>query len=64
MTMEVIDIEIAANGEISYVVKGVKGKGCRELTKDIDSIAGKVLETGNTCEYNERPIQDRAVVKE
>ena len=62
--METIDIEISASGEIAYTVKGVKGKGCRDLTKEIDAIAGRVLDTRNTPEFNERPVQNRSEVKE
>lgn len=61
--METIDIEIAADGSISYEVKGVKGKSCRELTKAIDEIAGKVLETKNTKEFNELPNKEREVAR-
>ena len=49
--METINIKISARGEIEYTVQGVKGGKCRDLTKVIDGIAGKVLATKNTGEF-------------
>lgn len=49
--MENINVKISAEGEIEYDVKGVKGQKCKTLTKFIDQISGKVLETKITGEY-------------
>ena len=51
--METIKVVIAADGSMSYEVKGVKGRSCKDLTKTIDKISGKVLESKTTHEYHE-----------
>ena len=57
--MERIDILIKKDASIEYEVKGVKGKGCQELTKTIDEISGKVLESRKTNEYYEKEQKER-----
>ena len=54
--MEQVIVTIDPQGGISYVVKGVKGRGCKELTKAIDQL-GTVTESKNTLEYNSVPNQ-------
>lgn len=51
--MEQIEVTIAPDGSLSYVVKGVKGKKCKDLTKAIDEMSDKVLDTRTTPEFNE-----------
>lgn len=58
---EQIDIKISATGEITYSVKGVKGSGCKALTKPIDELAGEVLESKNTAEYCQLPDEREKV---
>ena len=48
--MQTITVKIAADGSVSYDVKGFKGSGCKELTKAIDSL-GNVKETKTTAEF-------------
>lgn len=50
--MEIIEVVIKLNGEISYTVSGVKGSGCKNLTKAIDQL-GTVKESKKTGEYFE-----------
>jgi hypothetical protein len=50
--MENIEVIIGRKGEVSYTVRGVKGAGCKALTKAIDDL-GKVTETKKTGEYFE-----------
>ena len=52
--MEQIDVVIGPNGEISYTVKGVKGAGCKALTKAIDAL-GLVTESKTTAEFCQLP---------
>lgn len=47
---ETISVDIAADGSLSYTVKGIKGRGCKELTKAIDAL-GTVTESKTTGEY-------------
>lgn len=48
--METIEVVIAKDGSLSYTVKGVKGSGCKALTKVIDAL-GTVTETKTTGEF-------------
>lgn len=52
--MENITVVIAPDGSLSYTVKGVKGQGCKALTKAIDAL-GTVTESSKTSEYCELP---------
>ena len=52
--MEKIKVIIKKDGSLEYEVKGVKGKGCMDLTKFIDKLSGKILENTKTSEYHER----------
>lgn len=49
--MQKIKVTIAKDGTISYEVSGVKGKSCKDVTKFIDLLSDKTLETKNTGEY-------------
>jgi len=51
--MEKIEITIGKDASIEYEVSGVKGKSCTDLTKAIDEISGKVLESEKTAEYHQ-----------
>ena len=55
--METIKITIAKDASMEYEVSGVKGKSCTDLTKVLDDISGKVLETKKTAEYHQQPEQ-------
>lgn len=52
--METINVVIAKDGSLSYTVKGVKGSGCKALTKAIDAL-GVVTDSKNTNEYCQLP---------
>lgn len=54
--MEKIKITIKKDCSIEYEVKGVKGKGCKELTKFIDKL-GNVIESKVTSEYHQAEDQ-------
>lgn len=53
--METIEVVIAADGSLSYTVKGVKGSGCKALTKLIDNL-GTVTDTKKTSEFCALPV--------
>lgn len=53
--METINVVIAKDGSLSYTVKGVKGAGCKALTKAIDAL-GVVTDTKKTNEFCELPV--------
>lgn len=62
--MEKIEVVIKKDGSVEYTVKGVKGKGCKDLTKFIDKLSdGQVNETKNTTEFYEQPKTDRETIK-
>jgi Protein of unknown function (DUF2997) len=50
--MEHIKVTIKG-AEISWVVRGVKGKGCIALTKDLQKLSAKVIESKPTSEMEE-----------
>lgn len=52
MATEKIKVTVKKDGSLEYVVQGVKGKGCKELTKLIDQL-GRVIESKTTSEYNQ-----------
>lgn len=52
--METINVVIQPDGALTYEVKGVKGKSCKDLTKAIDAL-GTVTGTKTTSEYCELP---------
>ena len=48
---EKITVRISKTGEVSYDVQGVRGAGCRDLTRAIDALSNRVLERKHTGEY-------------
>lgn len=58
--MKTIDITISKTGEIEYKVEGIKGGACKDVTKFIDNLAGKVLSSEKTGEYCETEPVNRA----
>ncbi len=55
---EEIKVVIAPDGSLSYTVKGVKGSGCKALTKAIDAL-GIVTESKTTAEFCQLPVQQQ-----
>lgn len=51
---EVITVEIDADGNPVVSVKGVKGKSCKDLTADLEKALGKVTDSSNTREFEQR----------
>ena len=51
-----LEISIGPNGEIQIEVKGVKGSGCTEITKDIEEALGVVVSRENTSEYYQQAV--------
>lgn len=50
---EKLTIKIAADGSTQIKVTGVKGKGCKALTKDFEEALGKVTSDTPTAEMKE-----------
>ena len=57
--MAKVTVTIAPDGTTSIEVEGVKGKGCVELTRDIEKALGSVSKDTKTSEYRERPRDAR-----
>ncbi len=54
MKIEEVEIFIKPNGEVSYEVRGLKGKKCLDLTKDLElDLGGDVVEREDTSEMYE-----------
>lgn len=62
--MEKIKVKISKTGEIEYEVQGVKGKKCRDLTKAIDEISGKIISSEVTGEYCQNDPKERVRTRE
>lgn len=61
--MEKITVKISAAGEIEFDVQGVRGKSCKDLTRAIEDL-GQVVESKNTAEYCQVPLQDEKHTKQ
>lgn len=65
MEIQELEVFIDANGKVQLEVRGVKGGGCLDLTKELESLlGGEVLERKMTAEAYEAgvgviPIQQR-----
>jgi len=59
MSMKNIEFEITIDneGNISYKVKGAKGKSCTDESKFLDDALGEVTERKFTREYYEQPVR-------
>lgn len=60
---EEIIIDVAPNGEVKLEVKGVKGRGCKALTKEFEESLGKKVSDVETKEIYEQeriPAKNRA----
>ena len=44
MELQEIDVYIDENGQVRLEVRGVKGQGCLELTKDLEAALGGAVE--------------------
>lgn len=62
--MQQIKIEISKTGEVQYEVAGVKGKKCKDLTKQIDDLCGKVLDSQVTGEYCQVDPDERVKIRD
>lgn len=61
MSIQKTEIEITINseGNVSYEIKGLKGKGCTAATKFLDESLGEVTKREYTREYYEQQTQTR-----
>lgn len=54
MELQTIDVFIDKNGEVRVEVRGVKGKGCLDLTRDLEeALGGEVAEREMTPEADQ-----------
>jgi hypothetical protein len=52
-----IEIDIDDNGNVSFRVKGVKGKKCLEITKELEAALGIVVKQEKTAEFYQTDTQ-------
>lgn len=59
MSVENIEIEITVDetGNVSYKVKGLKGRGCTKETAFLDEALGEVAKREYTREYYEEQVK-------
>jgi len=58
MEMQELEITIDKEGNVKIEVSGIKGEGCRALTRDIENAIGETREYTCTAEYYEQPVQE------
>lgn len=56
MEMKELEITIDRNGRVQVAVRGMKGEGCLDLTKNIENAVGSVEEREFTADYYEQPV--------
>jgi len=61
--MEYIDVFIHPDGTVELQVKGVKGKKCLDLTKNLEQALGEVKERKLTNEYYQTEEQHITIKK-
>lgn len=49
--VEEIKVTIDEEGDVSFEVKGVKGRGCEKLTRKLEEDLGKVTRRKHKAEY-------------
>ena len=65
MRVEKTEIEITIDGEgnVSYKVKGLKGKGCTKATEFLDKALGEVTKREYTQEYYQQSVRTSTRIK-
>ena len=58
-----IEIDIDDNGNVSFTVKGVKGKKCLEITKELEQALGIVVKQEKTAEFYQTETKTDATVE-
>lgn len=57
MNIEEIEVFIDDSGEVKYEVRGIKGKKCLDLTKDLEmDLGGNILLREETSEMYEQEV--------
>ena len=65
MNIEEIEVFIDDSGEVKYEVRGVRGKKCLDLTKDLEmDLGGKILLREETSEMLEQEVEQALNVDE
>ena len=65
MNIEEIEVFIDDSGEVKYEVRGIKGKKCLDLTKDLESdLGGNILLREDTSEMYEQEGEQELDVDE
>lgn len=56
-----IKITVATNGSSTIEVKGIKGDGCIDLTKDLEKALGKKISDRSTRERSEEAYENSRI---
>jgi hypothetical protein len=51
---EEIEILVSEEGEIEFLIKGIKGPSCHKVAQELGKILGEIKEIRNTPEYYEK----------
>jgi hypothetical protein len=52
-----IEIDIGDNGEVTFRVKGAKGKACMDITKEFEEALGIVVNREKTSEFYQTEVK-------
>lgn len=61
MRKESIEFTIKPDGDVEFVIKGIKGSGCEQVSTTLARSLGSVEQKRKTPEYYERPVDTRIV---
>lgn len=58
MQIQEVEIFIAPDGKVSYEVRGVKGRKCLDITRELEKdLGGEILEREETWEMMEQEVE-------
>ncbi|MEW6418555.1 MAG: DUF2997 domain-containing protein [Nitrospirota bacterium] len=61
MDIQEVDVFITPDGEVRYEVRGIKGKKCLDVTKDLElALGGQVISREETSEMFQADVIDEA----
>jgi hypothetical protein len=58
-----IEVEIDSEGNVTFHVKGIKGKGCLQVAEALEKVLGPIKEKKLTSEYYEVEVSKRGEIK-
>lgn len=61
MEIQELEVFIGPDGKVSYEVRGVKGKKCIDITKELElDLGGEIVSREETSEMYEKDVHEEA----